>query len=229
MDKRTKGSTGFTLIELLVVISVIALLISVLLPALRKAKDQARMIVCRSNLQQIGLAAYLYAEDNENYIPRGGAGGTWFKCFLPYLGQESNDGDYRNVKIYRCPNFPDKQRTVCFVVSSWTFDSRTDMTGHEVTQPTKLDTFKSRVRTAYMADNEEGPWRPIIKEEGDPDILRLDVWNPGHLPGSTSEDIGRGRRVARDRHRQGANYLFLDWHAEYVATEDMNINYWRDK
>lgn len=224
-----KVKQGFTLIELLVVIAVIAVLISIILPALKKTKDHARMIVCRSNIQQIGIGAHLYAESNDDFIPRGGAFGTWFKCFLPYLGQETNEGDYRNVKIYRCPGFPDRRQTVCFVVSSWTFDSSSDMTGHEVTQPTKLDTFKSRVSKVYLADNEEGPWRPVIEEEGDPDILRLDVWNPGHLPDSANEDKTLGRRVARRRHRQGANYLFLDWHAEYVATEDMNINYWRDK
>ncbi len=66
------GRKGFTLIELLVVIAVIAMLMSVLLPGLRKAKDQARMIVCRSNMKQIGLAAHLYAEGNKDYIPRGG-------------------------------------------------------------------------------------------------------------------------------------------------------------
>jgi len=224
-----KTKKGFTLIELLVVIAIIALLISVILPSLKMAKNYARMIICRSNMQQIGLAAHLYAESNNDYIPRGGAFGTWFKCFLPYLGQKNNEGDYRNVKIYRCPAFPDKQQTVCYVVSSWTFDSSTDMVGHEIGQPTKLDTFKSRVSKVYMADNEEGLWRPVIEQEGDPDILLLDVWNPGHLPDSTDESPTYGRRIAKERHRQGANYLFLDWHAEYIDTEDMNINYWRDK
>jgi len=209
---------------------VIAMLLSVLLPALKKAKKCAEMIICRSNVRQIGLAANFYAEANNSYLPRGGAFGTWFKCFLPYLEEESNKGDYRNVKIYRCPSFRDKRQTVCFVVSSWTFDSKSDPQGHEVTQPTKYETFKRPpLSTVYLTDNEEGSWRPIIEQEGDPDILRLDVWNPGHLPSSTSENITYGRRVARDRHRQGANYLFLDWHAEYIATEDMNINYWRDK
>jgi len=224
-----RSPKGFTLIELLVVIAIIALLLSILLPALKKSKKRAQMVVCRSNIRQIGIAAYLYAGANDTYIPRGGAFGTWFKCFLPYLGQESNEGDYRNVKIYRCPSFPEKRQTVCFVVNSWTFDSNVDQQGHEIAEPTKYNTFKNPVSTVYLADNENGSWRPIIEEEGDPDVLRLDVWNSGHLPGSTSQDITWGRRVAKDRHRQGANYLYLDWHAEYIATEDMNINYWRDK
>jgi prepilin-type N-terminal cleavage/methylation domain-containing protein/prepilin-type processing-associated H-X9-DG protein len=225
-----KRPKAFTLIELLVVIAIIALLISILLPGLKKAKDYAKMIICRSNVRQIGLAAILYAEANDTYIPRGGAFGTWFRCFLPYLGGENSQRDYRDVKIYRCPAFPEKEQTVCYVVSSWTFDNRTDMSGHEITQPTKFETFKHPMSTVYLADNESGPWRPIIKQEGDPDIMRLDVWHVDHLPNSGKTDITRGRRVAKDRHRAaGSNYLFLDWHAEYIATKDMSVRYWRDK
>ena len=225
MDRRK----AFTLIELLVVIAIIALLLSILLPSLREAKKRAQAVVCKNNVRQIGLAANLYAEDNQTYLPRGGASGTWFKCFLPYLGAEHNTGDYRNVKIYRCPSFPNKEQTVCFVVSSWTFNDKNDPSGHEVREPTKLDTFKTPMMKVYLADNEDGSWRPIIKQEGDPDIMRLDVWHLGHLPDSTSEDRTHGRRVARDRHRDGCNYLFLDWHAEYIPTEDMSVKYWRNK
>lgn len=224
-----KRTRAFTLIELLVVIAIIALLLSILLPALKEVKKQAQTVICRSNVRQIGLAANLYAEANDTYLPRGGQFGTWFQCFLPYLGQKEKKEDYRDVKIYRCPSFPDKEQTVCYVVSSWTFDDKNDEDGHEVTQPTKLRTFRRPKDTVYLADNEEGPWRPVIKQEGDPDIMRLDVWNTGHLPDSTSENITYGRRVARERHKEGSNYLFLDWHAEYIPTEDMSVKYWRDK
>ncbi len=105
------------------------------------------------------------------------------------------------------------------------------MVGHEVAAPTKLDSFKRRMQTVYMADKEDGAWRPIVKKGNEgPDVLqKLDVFNVGQLPNSTSEDAFLGRRVAKARHRQGANYLFLDWYAEYIDTKDMNINYWRDK
>jgi prepilin-type N-terminal cleavage/methylation domain-containing protein/prepilin-type processing-associated H-X9-DG protein len=61
---------GFTLVELLVVIGIIALLISVLLPALSKAREQANLIKCGSNLRQCALAAMLYANDfHGNLMP----------------------------------------------------------------------------------------------------------------------------------------------------------------
>lgn len=61
--------SGFTLLELLVVISIIAILIAIMLPAISLVRDQARSVVCRKNLAQIGLAHLAYAGDNEGFIP----------------------------------------------------------------------------------------------------------------------------------------------------------------
>ncbi len=63
--------SAFTLIELLVVVAIIALLIAVLLPSLSRARAQAKLAVCASNMRQVGLAVHLYAEQSAGAIPRG--------------------------------------------------------------------------------------------------------------------------------------------------------------
>ena len=73
---------GFTLIELLVVIALVALLMGVLMPALRKAREVARMIACAGNQKQVILALAAYAQDNDSRLPPSSAdngGGGWHR------------------------------------------------------------------------------------------------------------------------------------------------------
>lgn len=232
MALKTKKSRidGFTLIELLVVIAIIAILMAILMPVLRKAREQMKSVACCNNLRQVGLAAQMYADDYNLYIPRGAAGvngKAWYQLFLPFLAQKSTIRDYRSVKIYRCHSYPNHEQTICYVINAWAFRNRNDIVGIETTQPTKLTDCRHRAETIYLADNEDGAWRNIIRTASDPDTDRCDVWSMQHLPNSESHDVTNGRRVARARHRFGCNCLYLDWHVQYTAAKDMTIDMWR--
>lgn len=97
---------GFTLVELLVVISIIALLLAIMAPALNRARDKGKAIVCRSNLHQLGLSWSLYLQDNQQRFPwcheqrAGGIAGTW----PDWTNAKRRLTQYQgNAKVWRCP------------------------------------------------------------------------------------------------------------------------------
>jgi prepilin-type N-terminal cleavage/methylation domain-containing protein/prepilin-type processing-associated H-X9-DG protein len=114
---RTKRA--FTLIELLVVISIIALLMAVLMPALLRAKELGKRMMCSSHVRSLGLASVLYADSADGwYVPiiyrPAGAGSTsqitWpsnqlFRKLLGYKDKEgAGESDWHSPKEFRCPS-----------------------------------------------------------------------------------------------------------------------------
>jgi prepilin-type N-terminal cleavage/methylation domain-containing protein len=96
---------AFTLIELLVVIAIIAILASLLLPALARSKEQAKKTKCLSNLHQIGITQAMYTSDNREVFPYSGRG--WpqmpfvdlLKLYSPYIPNHTNSGQF-----FFCPS-----------------------------------------------------------------------------------------------------------------------------
>ena len=119
--KPSNTRDGFTLIELLVVIAIIAILASLLLPALSRAQERAYRLQCLNNLRQFGLAAILYGHDNRDLVPQHTIGGWW----LWDLPQQTRDALTNNAvrrETFYCPSVRASVKAFDPAVEWWALD-----------------------------------------------------------------------------------------------------------
>jgi len=158
-----RSSGAFTLVELIVVMAIIAILAALLLPALAHAKDKVRATQCSENLRQWGLAVRMYADDNDDFLPRRGQGvqtlalitrlDDWFNelpsyfNLPPYMklvtsGKKPAAGDH---SIFICPDAvdPGSSNFLCYAMnmnlSTWNQPLATKMSA--VVQPAVVVAF----------------------------------------------------------------------------------------
>ncbi|HEY0549305.1 MAG TPA: prepilin-type N-terminal cleavage/methylation domain-containing protein [Verrucomicrobiae bacterium] len=177
---------AFTLIELLVVIAIIAILASLLLPALANAKQRAVTIKCLNNFKQIGVASMLYVDENEDSLPQSvheGLTNSWVQTLQPSLA---------GTNLHRCPSDQHPTRYYSYGVNDFVLPAPN---GGGFT---KFSAFPSPSDTFSMAEIPESESFDHFHfvEDGD--------YSVGTFAGS----------VAVKRHLGGANYLFVDGHAQ---------------
>ncbi len=246
---------GFTLIELLVVISIIAVLLSILMPSLKKAKDKVRSVICRSNLKHWAIPFALYAEDNNGKFMRGwmdtmGSGEKqWMNQLRPYY---SGVGNFR-----LCPMTPVPKEDNCFggTYKAWANLSGTASNGifkGEYGSYAMNDWAHNPPPNVWLWNSEYsdywlGPYN--LRNPRNIPLFCDSVWT-GALPKDTNpppewedyaqEDYsitGQMWRVCIKRHqRRGINMLFMDfsidevglkrlWRLKWHKSFDTN-NYW---
>lgn len=220
--------SAFTLVELLVVVSIIALLISILLPSLQGARDQAKLLKCGTNLAMFGKALNIYANEYDDAVPRGiwelGSGSDdvarefYWELFWPYLNLPDAPTYQDKLKyasdagVLRCPAYrlPDdetsaewKQARSYAVNEKFQPEPERNRFGQVIyPQPLgKIGFIRHAGETCYAADT-----------SGDSRLTRKDVallFDPPPLGMRTDPKFN-------PRHRKGKviNVLYLDSHVE---------------
>jgi prepilin-type N-terminal cleavage/methylation domain-containing protein len=102
---KIRRNKNFTLIELLIVIAIIAILASLLLPALKRARSMAKMTSCINNLKQLGASTQVYSGDYDGYVMYAGdlmAGYNYMRGFYTYFAPEDCD-PLKHLPVFNCP------------------------------------------------------------------------------------------------------------------------------
>ena len=225
---------GFSLVELLVVIAVIAILASLLLPALSAAKQRANLIRCKSNLRQIALGVSLYVMDNDNTYPSGPirqVPGVIFddRFWLETVAQTMGD-EWHNQKLFWCPSTFNRGRLYARtygynhygyrngnVAESYNFRglSLSATPGSRDIHPAKESSIVAPANMIELGDN-----FMAIGEH-------LEIAEIGYAIARASKIIGlvpADLKIAEQRHQRRANVAFCDTHVETFSFKKLFVD-----
>jgi len=221
-DETRLWQRGFSLVELLVVVGIISLLIAMLMPTVKTARESANRTQCASNLRQIGYAIQSYANDNRGWIPRDATTGRedrkpWPLLLSRYVASQRTltADDLPGVAIYQCPSHPMDDIPTAYVINAFAFDTQPDW---KPDGPINIVNIHNASELPWMFDGANNfPLREIGLLDKIYGIEFHDVYDPRHLP------RGERHRISDDRHGTTANILYLDTHVDVVHRGELKL------